>query len=1047
MPPNKGVKKVLLLGSGAIKIGEAGEFDYSGAQAIKALKEEGIKTVLVNPNIATIQTDDKFVDKVYFLPVAADYVERVIREERPDAVLLGFGGQTALNCGVELAEKGVLERYGVEVLGTGVEVIELADNREAFRGLMIERGVPVPRSGKAGSVEEALRVAEGIGYPVMVRVAYTLGGQGSGVARDARELTDIVSRGLVYSRIGQVLVEEYLGHWKEVEYEVLRDRLDNCSIVCNMENLDPMGIHTGDSIVVAPSQTLNNDEYQSLRTACFKVVRALGIVGECNVQFALDPGSDEYRVIEVNSRLSRSSALASKATGYPIAYVAAKLSLGYTLPELVNKVTGVTTAFFEPSLDYVVVKMPRWDFPKFRRVDREIGTQMKSVGEAMAIGRSFKEALQKAVRMAQPGSELTEAENGFKDPANLREALETPTDRRLFEVAQAYRLGLGTDEIHGVTGIDPWFLEHIHDLVRLRDGMGGELTNDELRDAKKNGFSDAVIAKAYDIDEPTVRVLRRRWGIAPAVKQIDTMAAEWPSSTNYLYMTYNGDEDDITFNDKDKAVVLGSGSYRIGSSVEFDWCCVNMAWSLKDNGVDEVIMVNYNPETVSTDYDVLDKLYLEELTLERVLDIVEKENPRGVVVSVGGQIPNNLALGLHRNGVEILGTPAEDIDRAENRARFSALLDELEVKQPLWAMLESMEQAQTFASQIGYPVLIRPSYVLSGSAMSVAHGREQLTAYLRHAAEVSPDSPVTISRFVRGAKEVEVDGVCDGENVHLGPVIEHIENAGVHSGDATMVIPTLTLSQPLKDKVKKTTRKIARALGIRGPFNIQFLAKDGEAYVIECNLRASRSMPFVSKTTGVNLMELAAVSALGGSIAEGDAEPLRHGVKSPMFSFMRLAKAEPLTGVEMASTGEVACFGRNFREAFLDSLVASGVRLPETGDTILVTVGGSKDQAVEIARKAYAKGFRVAATRNTAKAIKTGGVPCRAVHKVSEGGTPNILDMLENDEIQLVINTPNPDRLDSRTVSDGYMIRRKSVEYGIPLITNLELAGMLVDML
>jgi len=1035
VPPNKDIKKVLLLGSGAIKIGEAGEFDYSGAQAIKALKEEGIKTVLVNPNIATIQTDEKFVDKVHFLPVTAEYVEIVIREEHPDAALLGFGGQTALNCGVELAEKGVLERHGVEILGTGIEAIELADNREAFRSLMIRHGVPVPKSGKASSIEEALSVAEDIGYPVMVRVAYTLGGQGSGVAQNAKELTDITRLGIVHSRIGQVLVEEYLGHWKEVEYEVLRDRLDNCSIVCNMENLDPMGIHTGDSIVVAPSQTLNNDEYQRLRTACFKVVRALGIVGECNVQFALDPEGDEYRVIEVNSRLSRSSALASKATGYPIAYVAAKLSLGYNLPELVNKVTGVTTAFFEPSLDYVVVKMPRWDFPKFRRVDREIGTQMKSVGEAMAIGRSFNEALQKAVRMAQPGSELTEAENGFTDPSTLREALETPTDRRLFEVAQAYRLGLGTNEIHGVTGIDPWFLEHIHDLVRFRDGMGGELTRDKLHAAKKNGFSDAVIAEAYGIDEPTVRGLRRRWGIAPAVKQIDTMAAEWPSSTNYLYMTYSGDEDDITFNKKEKAVVLGSGSYRIGSSVEFDWCCVNMAWSLKDNGVEEVIMVNYNPETVSTDYDVLDKLYLEELTLERVLDIVEKENPRGVVVSVGGQTPNNLALDLHQNGVKILGTSAEDIDRAENRARFSALLDELGVKQPLWAMLESMEQAQTFASQIGYPVLIRPSYVLSGSAMSVAHGGDQLTAYLRHAAEVSPDSPVIISRFVRGAKEVEVDGVCDGENVH------------VHSGDATMVIPTLTLPQPLKDKVKETSRKIARALGIKGPFNIQFLAKDGEVYVIECNLRASRSMPFVSKATGVNLMELAATAALGGRIAEGDAEPLRHGVKSPMFSFMRLDKAEPLTGVEMASTGEVACFGRSFREAFLDSLAASGVRLPDPGDTILVTVGGSKAQAVEIARKAYAKGFRVAATRNTAKAINTGGVPCRAVSKVSEGGTPNILDMLENHEIQLVINTPNQDRLDSRTVSDGYMIRRKAVEYGIPLMTNLELAGMLVDML
>ncbi|MFB0544069.1 MAG: carbamoyl-phosphate synthase (glutamine-hydrolyzing) large subunit, partial [Candidatus Bathyarchaeia archaeon] len=827
MPKLDQIRKVMILGSGAIKIGEAGEFDYSGAQAIKALKEEGVEVILVNPNIATIQTDERFVDKVYFIPITPEFAEEVIKEERPDGILLGFGGQTALNCGVELDERGTLSKYGVEVLGTGIESIRIADDRDRFRETMLRNDIPIPRSGKANSVEEAVKVAERIGYPVMMRVSYTLGGRGTGVAGDERDLRYLAWRGLAQSRIGQVLVEEYLGKWKEVEYEVMRDRADNCTIVCNMENFDPMGIHTGESIVVAPSQTMTNREYQALRLMSFKVIRALGIVGECNMQFALDPRGEEFKVIEVNSRLSRSSALASKATGYPIAYIAAKLAIGYTLPELVNKVTGVTTACFEPAIDYVVVKIPRWDFQKFRRVDREIGTQMKSVGEVMAVGRNFKEAIQKAVRMLDIGRELTD-DGGEEEEAKILYMLKHPTDERLFYIIKALRRGMNPEEIYPLTGIDPWFLYELKEIVEFHESLEKEpLSPELLRESKQRGFSDRKIGALAGMGEEGVREMRRAFGICPVVKQIDTVAAEWPAITNYLYITYNGDEDDIEFRPGKGVIVLGSGCYRIGSSVEFDWCCVNTAWALKERGIEEVVMVNYNPETFSTDYDVLDKLYFEELTLERVLDIVEKESPMGVVVGVGGQIPNNLALGLAGNGVTLLGTSAEDIDRAEDRSKFSKLLDELGVKQPPWSRLEDIESAKAFAREIGYPVLIRPSYVLSGSAMRVVFDEEQLEEALRNAAKVSKEYPVVVSKFITGAREVEVDAVSDGENVFIGAIIEHVENAGVHSGDATMSIPPLSLSEEVKEELRHSARRIARSLRIRGPFNIQYLVKDG----------------------------------------------------------------------------------------------------------------------------------------------------------------------------------------------------------------------------
>ncbi len=1004
---------------------------------------------MVNPNVATIQTDPQFSDKVFMLPITATCVTKVIEEERPDGILLGFGGQTALNCGVELHERGVLSQQNVGVLGTSIESIQTATDREKFRSCMTEHGIPIPRSRKANSIPEAKRVAHEIGYPVMVRVAYTLGGQGSGVAYSNGELEEIVSRGLVHSRVRQVLIEEYLSGWKEFEYEVVRDSEDNCIIVCNMENVDPMGVHTGDSIVVAPSQTLTNREYHSLRELCFKIIRALKIVGECNVQFAVSPHGEEFKVIEVNSRLSRSSALASKATGYPIAFIAAKLALGYSLTELKNKVTGKTTACFEPSLDYVVVKIPRWDFQKFRNVSRRIGTQMKSVGEVMGIGRSFEEALQKAVRMTDCGRELLEVEDLASDAQQVRFELENPSDLRLFFIVRALMLGISVEEINRLTSIDIWFLSKIKGIVqKFHELQTAKLNQTSLRRAKQLGFSDHLIAELRGATESAIRKLRDQWEIHPVVKQIDTLAAESPAITNYLYLTYNAVAEDITFEACRRVVVLGSGCYRIGSSVEFDWCCVNMALALKRRGFQEVVMINCNPETVSTDFDLLDKLYFEELSLERVLDIIEKERPEGVVVSVGGQAANNLAIPLSRHKVTILGTGAEEIDRAEDRSKFSKFLDELKIPQPRWIRATSIDGAKEFSEHVGYPVIVRPSYVLSGSAMNLAFNDRQLEDYLGRAALVSQDFPVVVSKFLPNARELEVDAVSDRENVFIGAILEHVENAGVHSGDATISIPTLTITGTVRETLQGYTRKIARGLKISGPFNIQFLARDNEVYVIECNLRASRSMPFVSKSVGVNLMEVAADAILERKIMTGEGKCNGYAVKVPQFSFMRLDGADPVTGVEMVSTGEVACFAQTFDGALALALQASGMQIPRRGDSILLTVGGSKESIINIAQRLEESGLRILSTENTSRALTEHGIACKMLYKVSEEQSPNILDYLLNGTIKLVINIASPLNGDEdKVMNDEYLIRRKAVEYGVPVITNLELASKIADIL
>jgi carbamoyl-phosphate synthase large subunit len=1066
MPKFDWIHKVLVLGSGAIKIGEAAEFDYSGSQCLKALKEEGIETVLINPNIATIQTDPRLSGKVYLLPVTPEYVEKVIEKERPDGVLLSFGGQTALNCGVELAKAGVYEKYGVKVLGTPIDAIEDTGNRERFRQAMIKAKVPPLRSKSATTVREALDVASEIGYPVIVRVAYTLGGRGAGVAHNAWELREIATRGLAQSRITQVLVEEYVGHWKEVEYEVMSDYSDNCLTVCNMENFDPMGVHTGDSIVIAPSQTLTNREYHLIRSASIDAIRSLGIVGECNIQWALHPTSEEFRVIEVNSRMSRSSALASKVTGYPLAYIATKLSVGYTLPELINKVTEVTTACFEPALDYITVKIPRWDLQKFKNADRHIGPQMRSVGEVMSIGRCLEEALQKAARMCDTGKvglvcnpEDSEAESVEK----IKDAVANPTDERLFKIVKALKMGISIDEIYQLSGVDPFFLHKIQNVIYMEEKLRALQFKDStapeiIREAKRIGFSDEQIAACTGVKEVEVRQFRKTAGIVPVVKQIDTLAAEWPAKTNYLYLTYGGDEDDVDFaSDKSKVMVLGAGVFRIGSSVEFDWCGVNTIWALKKNGVQEAIMVNYNPETVSTDYDVSDKLYFEELSTERILDIYEKENPLGVIASVGGQIPNNLAMKLATAGVKLLGTAAEDIDVAEDRSKFSALLDQLGVPQPEWSKLTSISAAKRFAEEIGYPVIVRPSYVLSGSAMRVAYNETMLENFLKLAAKVSRDQPVVISKFVDKAKEVEVDGVSDGETCVIGSIMEHVENAGVHSGDATMSIPPQTLSLDVQKKIEDCTQRIVSALKIKGPYNIQYLVKDGVVHVIECNLRASRSMPFVSKTRGLNLIELATLAMLGKKFKELQTcglPPIGHvGVKVPQFSFMRLSGADPVLGVEMLSTGEVACLGENFADAFSKALQSAEFRIPPKGGSVLITVGGEepKRRVVPLAKAFEEMGFKIYATEHTAEALRAAGISAVSVLcKVKEADSnPNILDYLQERKIDLVINVPmgNKQKSYSDVLTDGYIIRRQAVEFNVPVITNLELAAALVKVL
>ena len=1041
-------KKVIILGSSALKIGEAGEFDYSGSQAIKALKEEGITTILVNPNIATIQTSDYLADEVYFLPVTAFFVEKVIEKEKPDGILLGFGGQTALNCGVELEKNNVLRRYGVQVLGTAIEAIRDTEDRDLFITRLRQIDVKVPRSQAVTSIDQALQVAEEIGYPVMVRIAYALGGLGSGICMNAEDLRERAKRAFSYTH--QILVEEYLHGWKEVEYEVVRDQYDNCITVCNMENFDPMGIHTGESIVVAPSQTLTNSEYHKLREVAMRTVRHLGIVGECNIQYALDPHSEDYRVIEINARLSRSSALASKATGYPLAFVAAKLALGYSLVDLPNSITKVTKACFEPALDYIVVKIPRWDLKKFRMVSKQIGSGMKSVGEVMAIGRKFEEALQKALRMLEIGADGLVCNDAVQF-GDFREELTKPTDERVFAISEAIKAGLSIDEIYELSHIDKWFLYKIQNVVdiekQLREVGEQRCPRDLLLEAKQAGFSDKQIGCALGLEENEVRELRKNYGLNPYVKQIDTLGAEYPAQTNYLYLSYNASEDDVTFLDRNSVMVLGSGAYRIGSSVEFDWCCVNAVLALKKLNY-KTIMVNYNPETVSTDYDECDKLYFDELSFETVTDIYEKEKPVGIIISMGGQISNNLALNLHRAGVKILGTSPMSIDNAEDRHKFSKLLDDLAIDQPEWKELVSLDEAKTFANSVGYPVLVRPSYVLSGAAMSVASNDQELEKYLGRAAEVSSKYPIVISKFIEKAKEIEIDAVAQEGEILVYAITEHVENAGVHSGDATMVLPPQRTYLETTRRVIKIARRIAGSLKINGPFNIQFLAKDNDVKVIECNLRASRSFPFVSKIFKMNFIDLATRVIMGHHVPKVDRSvfDLEYvGVKAPQFSFTRLHGADPTLGVEMASTGEVACLGDDFEEAFLKSLLSVGYRLPIKN--ILLSTGPieSKAEFLSSTRVLQEMGMNFYATGGTAEFMQKAGIEAQMLHWPLEKKSPNVLEYITDGKIDLVINIPK--NYQEEELTNDYIIRRQAVDFAVPLFTNVQLARRFVEAL
>ena len=1041
-------RKVLLLGSGALKIGEAGEFDYSGSQAIKALKEEGIRVILVNPNIATVQTSEHLADRVYFLPVTPEFVSRIIDKERPDAILLSFGGQTALNCGVELWKSGLLEEKAIRVLGTPVEAIRHTEDRKLFNKKLHEIDLKTPRGLTARTVEEGLAAAKAVGYPVMVRLAYALGGRGSGICHSPEELRSTLAKAFVFA--GQVLVEEYLEGWKEIEYEVVRDRADNCITVCNMENFDPMGIHTGESIVIAPSQTLTDAEYHHLREVSLKAIRHLGLVGEGNIQFALNPADGDYRVIEVNARLSRSSALASKATGYPLAFVAAKLALGHTLPDLRNSITKVTSACFEPALDYLVVKIPRWDLKKFARVSKKIGSEMKSVGEVMAIGRTFEEAIQKAARMLQVGMYglVCNKNYSFKD---LDKELKQPTDERLFGIAEALRKGWTVDRIRELTRIDAWFLHKIKNIVdterELRRHKLAEMPAELLRRAKSQGFSDKQVAISTGAGQAEVRAERKKLGLAPVVKQIDTLAAEYPAQTNYLYLTYNGTEDDVTFEADDrKAMVLGSGSYSIGSSVEFDWCCVSAASTLRSLGY-TVIMVNYNPETVSTDYDICDRLYFDELSFETVLEIYERENPSGLVLSMGGQIPNTLAPKCGAAGLRVLGTSPDKIDTAENRFKFSKLLDELGIDQPPWKELAGIRQAEEFAGRIGYPVLVRPSYVLSGSAMSVVFDQKDLHRFLQKASRVTPEYPVVISKYILNAKEIELDAVASAGELLASAVVEHVENAGVHSGDATMVLPPQKLYIETIRKIREIGTRISRALDINGPFNIQFIAKDNAIQVIECNLRASRSFPFVSKVSRVNFVELA-IKAMTGQPVKNRRPTLDLdyvGVKAPQFSFSRLKGADPILGVEMASTGEVGCLGKDVQEALLKAVLATGLVLPEKN--IFISIGGeaAKHRFLESARTLKGLGFHIFATEHTSAFLKKKGVDNTLLFKVHERRKPNIKDWLAQGRIHLLISIPNPE--DKTEFDSYYLLRRRAVDFNVPLLTNLQMAELFVQSL
>ena len=1039
------VKKVLILGSGAIRIGQAGEFDYSGSQAIKALKEEGIKTVLINPNIATIQTSSHLADKIYFLPLDAYFVEKVIEKEKPDGVLLAFGGQTALNVGAELDEKGILKKNSVSVLGTPVKTILDTEDRALFIKRIEEIGLKVPRSKAVNNVEEALKVGKEIGFPVIVRIAYALGGLGSGVAFDKSRLRELAKKAFHFT--SQILVEEYLEGWKELEYEVVRDTYDNCIVVCSMENVDPMGIHTGESIVVAPVQTLTSHENFKLRSIAIKVIRHLGVVGECNIQFAFDPVSEDYRIIEVNARLSRSSALASKATGYPLAFIAAKLALGHALTDIRNAITQETSTCFEPALDYIVLKYPRWDLQKFKKVSLNIGSEMKSVGEVMAIGRSFEEVLQKAIRMLEVDMNgLTCNEIEFED---LEQELTQPTDKRMFAIGEALSRGYSIEKVHDLTKVTPWFLYKIRNIIEIEEKLTklklNKLSKVLLREAKEKGFSDKQISILLDSDESKVRKVRKKMGILPVIKQIDTLAAEYPAKTNYLYLTYNGKEDDIEFKEKKQVIVLGGGPYRIGSSVEFDWCCVNSVISLRSMGY-SAIMINYNPETVSTDYDICDKLYFDEMSFERVLDIWDKESPLGIIISMGGQIANNLALPLHKNGVKILGTSPVDIDNAEDRHKFSKLLDDMGIDQPDWKEVTTIKEAEKFAREVGYPVLVRPSYVLSGAAMSIVLSEDELEGYLKRASEVNREHPVVISKFITGAKEIEIDAVANKGELYCYAISEHVENAGVHSGDATMVFPPQRTYLETMRRIKIIARGIAKALKITGPFNIQFIAKDNEVKVIECNLRASRSFPFVSKFIKVNFIDAATKIIMGKKVPEltNSAFDLDYvGVKAPQFSFSRLKGSDPILGVEMASTGEVGCLGDDFNEAFLKSLISVGFRMPKK--TVLLSTGpiGSKMEFLESARVLNEMGFKLYATKGTAEFMKDYRINSTILHWPSEKKEPNTLGYISDGKIDMVINIPK--NIEKEELDNDYLIRRQAIDFNVPLITNLQIAKRLVE--
>ena len=1049
------INKVIILGSGALKIGEAGEFDYSGSQALKALKEEGIYTVLINPNIATVQTSEDLADKIYFLPVTPYFVEKVIEKEKPDGILLSFGGQTALNCGTALFKSGIFEKYNVRVLGTPVRAIMDTEDRELFVQKLNEISVRTPRSTAVTGVEQAVHAAEKLGYPIIIRAAYTLGGQGSGFAYNTEELRNLAAKAFSYSN--QILVEESLKGWKEVEYEVVRDKYDNCITVCNMENFDPLGIHTGESIVVAPSQTLTNSEYHKLRELSIKIIRHIGIIGECNVQYALSPDSEDYRVIEVNARLSRSSALASKATGYPLAFIAAKLGIGYGLHELKNSVTKNTTACFEPALDYIVCKIPRWDLNKFEGVSHLIGSSMKSVGEVMAIGRTFEEVIQKGLRMIGQGM------HGFTgnrdlNSGDIEKELAEPTDMRIFAIAEALEAGMSVDKINDLTKIDKWFLYKLKNIISIKDELCTYNTleaipRDLLVHSKINGFSDFQIARHVlgsgpaDINDDLLKVrsYRKSQGITPVVKQIDTLAAEYPAVTNYLYLTYSGTENDIIYeNDNRSVIVLGSGAYRIGSSVEFDWCSVNAIDTVKKEGL-RSIMINYNPETVSTDYDICDRLYFDELTFERVLDITDLENPRGVIISVGGQIPNNLAMRLAKANIPVLGTAPLSIDRAENRHKFSEMLDTLQVDQPRWKELSSIDSINDFVDRIGFPVLIRPSYVLSGAAMNVVSNKSELSHYLELASQVSKQYPVVVSEFIENAKEIEVDAVAKAGEILAYAISEHVEFAGVHSGDATIVFPPQKIYFETVRRIKRISRQIAKELNISGPFNIQFLAKDNDIKVIECNLRASRSMPFVSKVLKTNLIELATKVMLDIEVEKPHKSVFELdyvGVKAPQFSFSRLAKADPVLGVDMASTGEVGCIGEGFYEAILKAMVSVGYRVPQKSILLSTGPARSKVELLNSARALLERGHKLYATRGTQQFLENAGVEAHVAYWPDENKSPNTIDLIKTGQVDLVVNIPKD--LSQSELDNDYSIRRSAVDFNVPLLTNARLASAFI---